>query len=116
MHQMKILATQMTCNCGKMNEAPDLTRSFSYTSDNGLCKYETSTCRSKVVATGSSNQINRWQEKLSSGASDLYLQFSVRIPGQEGGVWDQEFSSEFASSGSTESETINHAVESQHSD
>ena len=80
MHQMKILATQMTCNCGKMNETPDLTRSFSYTSDNGLCKYETSTCRSKVVATGSSNQINRWQEKLSSGASDLYLQFSVRIP------------------------------------
>ena len=80
MHQMKNLATQMTCNCEKLNETPDLTRSFSYTSDNGLCKYETSTCRSKVVATGSSNQINRWQEKLSSGASDLYLQFSVRIP------------------------------------
>jgi len=44
------------------------------------------------------------------------VQPALQLAGQEGGVWDQEFSSDFASSGSAESETISHAVESQHSD
>ena len=41
------------------------------------------------------------------------VQPALQLAGQEGGVWDQEFSSDFASSGSAESETISHAVESQ---
>ena len=44
------------------------------------------------------------------------VQPQLQLAGQEGGVWNQEFSSDFESSRSAESDNSSHAVESQHSD